>query len=115
MSPNPFSGKVIALIRAIPEGKVASYGHIARMAGSPRAARQVVRLLHSSSRKERLPWHRVVSKEGRIGLKDYDAYSEQQRRLEFEGVEFGPHGRIYMERFLWEPDPEELEKILPPE
>ncbi|WP_147820787.1 MGMT family protein [Salidesulfovibrio onnuriiensis] len=113
MTQNPFSRKVIALIRAIPAGRVASYGGIARLAGSPRAARQVVRLLHSSSRKECLPWHRVVNREGRIGLKDFEGYSEQKRRLELEGVEFGPHGRIYMERFEWRPTQEEARRIAP--
>ena len=51
----PFTKQVVAIIAAIPEGKVMTYGQIAAHAGSPRAARQVVRILHSMSRKERLP------------------------------------------------------------
>lgn len=112
MGKTPFSLKLIALIRAIPAGRVASYGGLARLAGSPRAARQVVRLLHSSSRRERLPWHRVVNREGRIGLRDFEGYSEQKRRLELEGVAFGPQGNIDMERFEWRPSPEEARAIL---
>ena len=47
-----FHEKVIDIIKKIPRGKVASYGQIAAYAGNPRAARQVVRTLHSSSRKD---------------------------------------------------------------
>ncbi len=62
----PFTQDVVALIRAIPAGRVATYGQIARLAGNPRAARQVVRILHSMSQAERLPWHRVVNAKGEI-------------------------------------------------
>ncbi|MCK4540924.1 MAG: MGMT family protein, partial [Spirochaetales bacterium] len=44
---SPFAGRVIRLIQEIPPGKVATYGQIAFMAGSPRGARQVARILHS--------------------------------------------------------------------
>ena len=63
-----FSEHVIDIIKAIPPGKVASYGQIAMLAGNPRGARQVSRLLHSSSEKYSLPWHRVVSSTGKISL-----------------------------------------------
>jgi len=66
----PFTEKVIAIIAAIPEGKVMTYGQIAAAAGSPRAARQVVRILHSMSDKYHLPWHRVVNAQGMIGIQD---------------------------------------------
>ncbi|MFC0471513.1 MGMT family protein [Halalkalibacter kiskunsagensis] len=54
--------KVLDIIKHIPVGKVMTYGQIAKFAGSPRAARQVVRILHSMIRKYNLPWHRVVNK-----------------------------------------------------
>lgn len=46
----PFTENVIEIIRSIPAGKVMTYGQIAALAGSPRAARQVVRVLHSMSK-----------------------------------------------------------------
>lgn len=98
-----FTKRVIELIRAIPEGKVATYGGIAEMAGNRRAARQVVRVLHTCSRKETLPWHRVVNREGRISLKPHDGYEEQKHFLEYEGVVFDHTGRIDFKRFLWCP------------
>ena len=103
MTRQAFTTRVIALIRNIPEGKVATYGGIADAAGNPRAARQVARILHSCSRGEKLPWHRVVNREGRISLKPYEGYEEQRQLLEIDGIEFGPSDRIDLERYLWRP------------
>ena len=80
-------------IRRIPRGKVATYGQIARAAGFPGAARQVVWALHSS---RGLPWQRVVGARGRILLQG-EAALEQRLRLENEGVTFAG-GRVRMER-----------------
>ena len=56
-----FSDRAKQAITGIPYGKVATYGQIAACAGNHRAARQVAWLLHSSSRKDNLPWHRVIN------------------------------------------------------
>ena len=98
-----FHQRVIPVIKMIPKGKVATYGQIAAMAGSPRAARQVVRALHTSSRKEKLPWHRVVNGKGQISLKRGYGYEEQMELLEKEGVMFTLSGGIDFDSFLWEP------------
>ncbi|PGY12581.1 MGMT family protein [Bacillus sp. AFS031507] len=99
----PFTENVIEIIRSIPEGKVATYGQIAGLAGSPRAARQVVRALHSMSKKHRLPWHRVIDAKGQIALQDDESYNEQRLSLEAEGVEIGLNGVIDLERYQWKP------------
>lgn len=99
----PFSQAVVRLIRAIPAGSVATYGDIASAAGSPRAARQVVRLLHSASERYQLPWHRVVNKAGQIALTDADAFERQKQRLREEGVEMTEAGRIELNRYRWLP------------
>lgn len=96
-----FTVEAIELIRAIPQGRVATYGGIAAMAGSPRGARQVVRILHACSEKENLPWWRVVNREGRIALKPGYGYEEQRDLLEAEGVEFSATDRIDLSRFGW--------------
>lgn len=104
MSRQQFTVQVIKLIQTIPKGKVATYGGIAAMAGAPRAARQVARILHSCSEKERLPWHRVVNKAGRIALRtDWDR-AEQEDRLEREGIVFDASGRINLSCFGWSPE-----------
>ena len=97
----PFSEKVIQIIASIPAGKVLTYGAIATAAGNPRAARQVVRLLHSSTVKYDLPWHRVINSQGRIALKDATAVCEQEAMLAAEGIHPGPRGRINLKQYLW--------------
>jgi methylated-DNA-protein-cysteine methyltransferase related protein len=99
----PFTERVIEIIKNIPEGKVMTYGQIAREAGSPRAARQVVRALHSMSRKHRLPWHRVVNTKGQIALKDDESYTEQLFSLESEGIQIGLNGIIDLEKHQYHP------------
>jgi methylated-DNA-protein-cysteine methyltransferase-like protein len=76
--------RIIAAIKKIPRGKVSSYGAIARAAGFPGAARQVVRTLRTSFW---LPWQRVLGAGGEIKLRG-DAAIEQRLRLEAEGVSF---------------------------
>lgn len=84
----PYTERVIEIIKNIPEGKVMTYGQIARIAGSPRGARQVVRVLHSMSAKHNLPWHRVINTKGELTIKDYDLRSLQKLYLQNEGVDF---------------------------
>ncbi|MEH7352146.1 MGMT family protein [Neobacillus drentensis] len=99
----PFTEAVVEIIRNIPEGKVMTYGQIAGLAGSPRAARQVVRILHSMSRKHRLPWHRVINAKGQIALQEDESYNEQWMSLEAEGVQVGLNGVIDLEKYQWHP------------
>ena len=76
--------RIRATILKIPRGKVSTYGAIARAAGYPGAARQVVWALNKS---QGLPWHRVVAAGGRIALPG-ESGMEQRFRLESEGVKF---------------------------
>jgi len=80
-------------IRRIPKGKVSTYGEIARAAGFPGCARQVVWALRAS---RGLPWHRVVGAGGKISLPGENGL-EQRFRLESEGVVFRG-GRVWMEQ-----------------
>jgi len=90
----PFTEKVISIILEIPEGKVMTYGQIASSAGSPRAARQVVRILHAMSKKYKLPWHRVVNAQGKIALQDEEGRFKQILYLSSEGIEVDENGYI---------------------
>jgi len=71
-------------IRAIPRGKVSTYGGVAKAAGYAGAARQVVAVLRHSYA---LPWQRVLGSGGQIKLTG-DSAIEQRLRLEAEGVRF---------------------------
>ena len=98
-----FSQRVKDIIKKIPKGKVATYGQIAKQAGNPRASRQVVWILCSSTQKDKLPWHRVVNGKGKISLKPNHGYEIQKELLQKEGVFFDESDTIDFERYLWSP------------
>src|SRR5437764_12766523 len=82
--PNKMQVRIVTAIRRIPRGKVSTYGAVARGAGYPGAARQVVGVLHRSFG---LPWHRVLGAGGEIKLRGDSAF-EQRFRLQTEKVTF---------------------------
>lgn len=97
-----FTKKVIQVISAIPEGKVATYGQIAELAGKAGAARGVSWILHSSSKAHRLPWQRVLGARGRISFpKGARAFREQRRLLEEEKIVFKDNGTVDLAKFQW--------------
>lgn len=61
-----FPQRVWQIVAAIPEGYVTTYGDVAKLAGSPRAARQVGGVLKRLPEGSTLPWHRVVNRHGTI-------------------------------------------------
>ncbi|WP_349410788.1 MGMT family protein [Pseudalkalibacillus sp. SCS-8] len=63
-----------------------TYGQIAKLAGSPKGARQVVRVLHTMSKPYDLPWHRVINSKGEISIQDEVLASLQKQKLHQEGV-----------------------------
>jgi methylated-DNA-protein-cysteine methyltransferase-like protein len=98
-----FSDRVKQLIAGIPSGKVATYGQIAACAGNHRASRQVAWLLHSSSRKANLPWHRVINSRGGISLPIGGGFEQQRTALEAEGITVDRNGRVDLKKHLWNP------------
>ena len=98
--PASFTARVVEVVRSIPEGKVATYGQVARLAGNPNGARQVVRVLWSQSEKARLPWHRIINAQGRIALTG-EGLRIQRSLLRQEGVKVMPDGAIDFARFRW--------------
>ncbi|MBT4332600.1 MAG: MGMT family protein [Candidatus Cloacimonetes bacterium] len=96
-----FSKRVIEIILKVPVGKVATYGQIAQLAGNSKATRQISRILHSSSAKYDLPWHRVINSQGRISMRSGDGFEMQKAILESEGVEVN-NDRISLKKHQWE-------------
>ena len=92
------------MVRQIPEGRVASYGQIARMMGEPRKARFVGYAMHASPGVAGgVPCHRVVFKDGSLAPGfAFGGAGAQRELLEAEGIEFLPDGRVDMERCSWE-------------
>jgi methylated-DNA-protein-cysteine methyltransferase-like protein len=101
-----FRDKVIKTVKAIPYGKVMSYGQIAMECGSPRASRQVGGVLRHLDAYQLdpdtgVPWWRVVNKEGILTIKRYaheDAVLQKQLLME-EGVEFVGEFQLDMEKY----------------
>jgi methylated-DNA-protein-cysteine methyltransferase-like protein len=96
-----FTQKVIDIISSIPPGRVTTYGAVAAAAGNPRSARVVVWVLNSSSRREGLPWHRVINSKGGISLKPGYGFELQKQLLESENVVVSEKGFIDLETYLW--------------
>ncbi len=95
----PFFERVYAAVRAIPRGRVATYGQVARLVGVPRGARAVGWALRAlDPRRERaVPWHRVVGAGGRISPRAGGGPVLQRRRLLSEGVRLRS-GRVDLRR-----------------
>ncbi len=93
------------LVRLIPEGRVATYGQIAALAGHPRNARQVGYVL-ARLEDGSVPWHRVVNVKGSISDRGFDPIESVDRQrflLQEEGIVFDRRGCIDLERFGWRP------------
>jgi len=95
-SPGATRLRIEQAVRAIPRGKVSTYGGVARAAGFPGAARQVAATLR---RGFGLPWQRVLGAGGQIKLTG-DSALEQRLRLEAEGVRFRGK-RVDMKAHEW--------------
>lgn len=95
-----FRQRVFHIVAAIPWGKVTTYGDVARMAGSPRAARQVGGVLKKLPSGSALPWHRVINRHGEISLTGPD-YQRQKQALVAEGIRFNRQGKIDLSQCRW--------------
>jgi methylated-DNA-protein-cysteine methyltransferase-like protein len=90
--------QICQAVRAIPRGRVASYGQVAELAGLPGRARLVGRVLSLLPPGSRVPWQRVVNTRGELSLQGEDA-ARQRHLLEREGVRFEASGRVDMRRY----------------
>ena len=104
-----FYEKVYKVVRCIPPGKVSSYGRIAEMLGTPKAARAVGYALSALRRPNQdgytsanVPWQRVVNSQGRISIHHREQTANRQAEiLRAEGVKVDENGRIDLSIYLW--------------
>ncbi|MFZ5354541.1 MAG: MGMT family protein [Bacillota bacterium] len=100
-----FNKKVYDLVALIPAGKIATYGQIAAMIGSPRAARAVGTAMQNTPEYLDIPCHRVISGTGKMAPAYAFGGKERQRELlEAEGVIFNDNDCVDMESCLWQRD-----------
>jgi methylated-DNA-protein-cysteine methyltransferase-like protein len=95
--------KVFMVLAAVPSGSVVTYGQLADLAGLPRAARMVGRILGNLPKDTELPWHRVINAAGKISLaEDSQSVEVQKARLQEEGIVFN-NNRVSLKKFNWQP------------
>jgi methylated-DNA-protein-cysteine methyltransferase-like protein len=95
---------IVAVVRRIPRGRVATYGQIASLAKLVRQPRLVGYALHALPSSTTVPWHRVINARGMVSIRSDGAASLSQRfLLEREGVQFDGRGRVSLERYQWRP------------
>ncbi len=106
--------RVYGVVRQIPRGRVATYGLVGTILGSPRVARQVGFALAALDRlpdEPPVPWQRVINAKGMVSHRGDTMRAQRQvELLEREGVEFDDRGRVDLERFLWD----YVDAVVPP-
>lgn len=99
--------RIYGMVRRVPPGRVASYGQIATLIGSPRASQVVGWALRVLKPGTRVPWYRIINKAGMISIENMRAPKELQvKLLREEGVEVAEReGNFFvdMERYAWRP------------
>lgn len=98
---NESFGRVFEVVKMIPEGRVATYGDVAALAGRPGAPRWAGQALANLTGDD-VPWHRVLNAQGRVSL-DGVRGRVQRQRLMAEGVSFSSAGRVDLIRYRWRP------------
>lgn len=108
-----FRRRVYRLVESIPQGRVATYGQIADLAGFPRHARHVGNALGAEHGIPDLPWHRVLNAQGRVSQRNGASHAArpgrverlQKRKLRADGVSFEGE-RVDLDRYRWRPEEE---------
>ena len=100
MANNLFKTQVETIVARIPEGRVMTYGQIAALVGSPRAARQVGGAAHFGNAD--MPWQRVVNKQGGLASGYPGGRKSHGEMLQAEGVEV-VDDKVDIDKLIWWP------------
>ncbi|PDS24714.1 MGMT family protein [Flavobacterium branchiophilum] len=99
-----FFEKVYIVVRQIPEGKVTTYGAIAKVLGATKSARMVGWAMNASHQLADVPAHRVVNRKGLLtGKHHFDGTLLMQQLLENEGIQVVNNQIVDFENVFWEP------------
>lgn len=90
--------EILNAVSEIPEGRVASYGQIARLIGRDKNSRLVGKVLSMAELYGDFPCHRVVDHSGRL----VPGWTEQKLLLSGEGVEFKDENHVDMKKYQWQ-------------
>lgn len=107
MEKGNFFEQVYEVVRKIPEGRVTSYGAIARFLGSGGSARMVGWAMNNASKLSDVPAHRVVNRNGMLtGKHHFPGTHLMQHLLEEEGIEVKSDKVVDFSRLFWNPEEE---------
>jgi methylated-DNA-protein-cysteine methyltransferase related protein len=95
--------RMSGILAEIPPGKVLSYGRLAELAGAPGEARLAAWLCRHLP-EPGMPWHRVLSSDGRSRIPDEGTRREQFERLWLEDVPFRASEQVDMSLASWRPE-----------
>ena len=99
-----FFDRVYEIVKQIPEGKVTSYGAIAKALGLARSARMVGWAMNAAHNLEDVPAHRVVNRKGLLtGKHHFEGTNLMQQLLESEGVKVVDNQIVDFDKHFWEP------------
>lgn len=100
-----FFERVYDIVRQIPEGKVTSYGAIAKALGAARSARMVGWAMNASHGvKPKVPAHRVVNRNGMLsGKAHFETPNSMQELLEKEKIKVQNETVLDFEKLFWDP------------
>jgi len=109
---NPLHAQIWKVVQLIPEGKVASYGQVADLAGLPGRARLAGKCLgyvpESGFMNKPVPWYRVLRSSGQIAFPVGSEHFEQQRALLMDEGVIVKGRSVSIKQFGWQPDLAEL-------
>jgi len=101
-----FFERVYDVVRLIPEGRVTSYGAIAKYLGAARSSRLVGYAMNASHRKD-VPAHRVVNRSGLLtGKHHFEGTNLMQQLLENEGAVVKDNQIQNFNSLYWDPSTE---------
>lgn len=102
-----FFDKVYEVAKQIPEGRVTSYGAIAKYLAAPRSSRMVGYAMNASHLKDDIPAHRVVNRNGLLtGKFHFEGTNVMQQLLENEGIPVVDNQIQSFNQYFWDPSEE---------
>lgn len=105
MDSNNFYEQVYEIVRLVPQGRVTTYGAIAKALGMARSSRLVgTAMLHAHDPRLNVPAQRVVNRNGLLtGKHHYDTPTQLQERLEAEGIIIADNQVQNFKVLFWDP------------
>lgn len=107
-----FRDRVVAIVRAVPRGRVVTYGQVAALAGKPRAAREVGWIAAAGG--PDVPWQRVINRAGGLAAGYTGGVAGHKRALQREAVRVRRDFTVDLQQYQWWPGTNAMKRLLLP-